>query len=40
MVVAKSDLTTMSDEEKHSYEKEVVGFFLQNLPPVSKARPR
>ena len=38
MVAPKSDFSTMTDEEKRVYEKEVVGFFLQNIPPVFKPR--
>jgi pimeloyl-ACP methyl ester carboxylesterase len=34
MVVNRSDFSTMSDEEKNDYQKQVVTFFLQNLPPA------
>jgi hypothetical protein len=32
--VPKSDFRMMTDEEKRSYENQVVSFFLQNLPPT------
>lgn len=35
VIVPKSDYVTMTDEEKRDYQKQVVSFFLQNLPPVA-----
>jgi pimeloyl-ACP methyl ester carboxylesterase len=29
----------MTDDDRHAYENQIVNFFLQNLPPVSRANP-
>lgn len=36
MLINRSDFNTMNDEEKSFYQKQVVTFFLQNLPPALK----
>jgi hypothetical protein len=29
----------MTDDDRHTYENQIVNFFLQNLPPVSRTNP-
>jgi hypothetical protein len=29
----------MTDDDRHAYENQIVNFFLQNLPPVSRTNP-
>jgi pimeloyl-ACP methyl ester carboxylesterase len=36
MLINRADFNTMTDEEKSFYQKQVVSFFLQTLPPALK----
>lgn len=36
MIVPKSSYAAMTDEEKRDYQKQVVSFFLQHLPPTGE----
>ena len=35
-IIPSSNYPAMMDEERRSYENQIINFFLQNLPPVSK----
>ncbi|MCL4522514.1 MAG: alpha/beta fold hydrolase [Acidobacteria bacterium] len=37
--VPKSNYASMTSDDKHNYENNIVGFFLENLPPVGGAPP-